>query len=111
MPSPTTVFDGPDAGRFVSHTLSFPKGGSFRSQDNKRVNKEKVIFGSSRWGSFRKAGRVVQGGFEFSTPVVDGGDNGGSGSSAHVKITRIRRKGSLLSLSQSRSHVLFHTYI
>ena len=100
MPSPTTVLDGPDGGRFLSYTLSFRKGGSFRSPDNKRVNKEKVKFGSSRWGSFRKAGRVVQGSFDFATPVVDGGDG------AQVKITRVRRKGSLLSLSQARSHVL-----
>ncbi|XWS50339.1 hypothetical protein CRYUN_Cryun12cG0079700 [Craigia yunnanensis] len=99
MPSPTTVLDGPDVGRFVSYSLSFRKGGSFRRPDNKRVNREKM-FGSSRWGSFRKAGRVVQGSFDFSTPVVDGGDG------AQVKITRVRRKGSLLSLSQARSHVL-----
>ncbi|XVE64414.1 hypothetical protein DITRI_Ditri07aG0098800 [Diplodiscus trichospermus] len=58
------------------------------------------MFGSSRWGSFRKAGRVVQGSFDFSTPVV-GGDG------AQVKITRVRRKGSLLSLTQARSHVWF----
>ncbi|XWS37995.1 hypothetical protein CRYUN_Cryun19dG0092600 [Craigia yunnanensis] len=104
MPSPTTVLEGPDAGRFVSYTLSFRKGGSFRSPDNKRVNKEKVKFGSSRWGSFRKAGRVVQGSSNFATPVVDGGDG------AQVKITRVRRKGSLLSLSQARSHVLASIY-
>ncbi|XVF10086.1 hypothetical protein REPUB_Repub07fG0152900 [Reevesia pubescens] len=107
MPSPTTVLDGPDAGRFVSYTLSFRKGGSFRSPANKKVNKEKVVFGSSRWGSFRKAGRVVQGSFDFSTPVVDGGDDGGG---AQVKLTRVRTKGSLLRLSQARSHVLVSIY-
>ncbi|XVF12689.1 hypothetical protein REPUB_Repub08aG0140700 [Reevesia pubescens] len=110
MPSPTTVLDGPDAGRFLSYTLSFRKGGSLRCPDNKRVTKEKVMFGSSRWGSFRKAGRIVQGSFDFSTPVVDGGDGGGSGGGAQVKITRVRRKGSLLSLSQARSHVLASIY-
>ncbi|XVE58352.1 hypothetical protein DITRI_Ditri04bG0163200 [Diplodiscus trichospermus] len=110
MPSPTTVFEGPDACRFVSYSLSFRKGGSFRSPDNRRVNKEKAMFGSSRWGSFRKAGRVVQGSFDFKTPVVDGGDSGGSGGGAQVKITRVRRKGSLLSLSQARSHVLASIY-
>ncbi|XWS61343.1 hypothetical protein CRYUN_Cryun07bG0118200 [Craigia yunnanensis] len=110
MPSPTTVFNKPDAARFVSYTLSFRKGGSFRSPDNKRMNKEKVMSGSSRWGSFRKAGRVVQGSFDFSTPVVDGGDSNGSGGGAQVKITRARRKGSLLSLSQARSHVLTSIY-
>ncbi|KAK8658373.1 hypothetical protein V6N13_036580 [Hibiscus sabdariffa] len=104
MPSPTTVLDGPDtAGRLVSQTLSFRKGGSFRSPDSKVVNKEKLVFGSSRWGSFRKPGGVVQGSFDISSPtVVDGGTGGG----AQVKITRVRRKGSLLSFSEARSHVL-----
>ncbi|KAK8586064.1 hypothetical protein V6N13_130590 [Hibiscus sabdariffa] len=110
MPSPTTVLDGPDtAGRFVSRTLSFRKGGSFRSPDCKMVNKEKLVFGSSRWGSFRKPERVVQGSFDISSPrprVVDGGTGGG----AQVKITRVGRKGSLLSLSEARSHVLASIY-
>ncbi|KAK8521108.1 hypothetical protein V6N12_005023 [Hibiscus sabdariffa] len=105
MPSPTTILDGPDAaGRLVSRTLSFRKG----SPDDRRVSKEKAVFGSSRWGSFRKHGRVVQGSFDFSsTPVVDGGDTGGG---AQVKITRVRRKGSLSSLSEARSHVLASIY-
>ncbi|XVF53382.1 hypothetical protein PTKIN_Ptkin05aG0095000 [Pterospermum kingtungense] len=102
MPSPTTVLDGPDACRFMSYTLPYRKGGSFRSPDNKRV---KAIFGSSRWGSFRKAGRVVQGSFDFSTDPVEDDDNG-----AQVKIARIRRKGSLSSLSLARSHVLESIY-
>ncbi|KAK8513204.1 hypothetical protein V6N13_032451 [Hibiscus sabdariffa] len=96
MPSPTTVLDGPDACRFVSDSLSFRKGGSLRRSLD---NKEKAKFGSSRWGSFRKAGRVVQGSLESSTPVVDGGD-------AEVKIARVRKKTSFLNLSQARSHVL-----
>ncbi|KAK8686522.1 hypothetical protein V6N13_125546 [Hibiscus sabdariffa] len=100
MPSPTTVLDGPEACRFVSNSLSFRKGGSLRrSLDNKRANNEKATFGSSRWGSFRKAGRVVQGSFESSTPVVDGGD-------AEVKIARVGKKTSFLNLSQARSQVL-----
>ncbi|OMO93617.1 hypothetical protein COLO4_16773 [Corchorus olitorius] len=112
MPSPTTVLDGPDhASRSVSYTFSFRKGGSFRSPDNN--NNRKVLFGSSRWGSFRKPGRVVQGSFDLSSiSVVDGSDtNGGGsgggngGSDTQVKITRVRRKGSLLSVSQARSHV------
>lgn len=112
MPSPTTVLDGPDSGRVVSRTLSFRKGGSFRSPDNKRLSKEKVLFGSSRWGSFRKAGRVVQGSsFDSSDPpMVNGRDGGGSGGGTQVKITRVRRKGSLLSLTQARSHVLASIY-
>ncbi|GMJ06364.1 hypothetical protein like AT4G27810 [Hibiscus trionum] len=103
--SPTTILDGPDAAdRFVSQTLSFRKG----SPDDRRVSKEKAVFGSSRWGSFRKPGRVVQGSFDFSsTPVVDGGGTGGG---AQVKITRVRRKGSLSSVSEARSHVLASIY-
>ncbi|KAK8484404.1 hypothetical protein V6N13_046771 [Hibiscus sabdariffa] len=107
MPSPTTTLDGPDAaGRLVSRTLSFRKGSP---DDDRRVSKEKAAFGSSRWGSFRKHGRrVVQGSFDSSsTPVVDGGDTGGG---AQVKITRVRRKGSLSSLSEARSHVLASIY-
>ncbi|XP_039061480.1 uncharacterized protein At4g00950-like [Hibiscus syriacus] len=109
MPSPTTVLDGLDsAGRFVSQTLSFRKGGSYRSPDDRRVSKERAEFGSSRWRSFRKPGQVVQGSFELSsTPVID---CGGDGSGAQVKITRVRRKGSLLGLYQSRSHVLASIY-
>ncbi|GMJ13607.1 hypothetical protein like AT5G53030 [Hibiscus trionum] len=105
MPSPTTVLDGPDACRFgsKSNTLSFRKVESLGSLDNKRVNKETVKFGSSRWGSFRKAGRVVQGSLGFSTPVADGGD-------VEVKITRVRKKASFLNLSQPRSHVLASIY-
>ncbi|XP_038995982.1 uncharacterized protein LOC120120389 [Hibiscus syriacus] len=101
-PSPTNVLEGPDtAGRFVSQTLSF------RNPESRRVNKEKVVFGSSRWGSFRKPGRVVKGSFDFSSPTVA---DGGTGGGAQMKITRDRRKGSLLSLSQARSHVLASIY-
>ncbi|GMI75577.1 hypothetical protein like AT4G27810 [Hibiscus trionum] len=106
MPSPTTVLDGPDACRFVPNALSFRKGGSLRSLDNKWVNKEKGKFGSSRWGSFRKAGRVVQGSFDSSTPVVVDGGVG----DAEVKITRVRKKASFLNLSHARSHVLARIY-
>ncbi|KAK8656116.1 hypothetical protein V6N13_108675 [Hibiscus sabdariffa] len=77
MPSATTVLGGSD-------------------ESLRRVNKEKVKFGSSRWGSFRKAGRVVQESF-------DGGD-------AEVKITRVRKKASFLNLYQARSHVLASIY-
>ncbi|KAL4277930.1 hypothetical protein GQ457_03G014460 [Hibiscus cannabinus] len=77
-----TVLEGPDESLRILH--------------NRRVNKEKVKFGSSRWGSFRKAGRVVQESF-------DGGD-------AEVKITMVRKKASFLNLSQARSHVLASIY-
>ncbi|KAE8678258.1 putative RWP-RK domain-containing protein [Hibiscus syriacus] len=97
IPSPATVLEVPDACRFVSNTLSFGKGGSLRRLD-------KVMFGSSRWGSFRKVGRqVFQGSFDFSTPAVDGGD-------AEVKITTIRKKPGFLNLSQASSHVLASIY-
>ncbi|KAE8705276.1 putative RWP-RK domain-containing protein [Hibiscus syriacus] len=96
IPSPTAVLEGPDACRFVSNTLSFGKVGSLRRLD-------KVVYGSSRRGSFRKAGRNVQGSFHFSTPVVDGGD-------VEVKITTVRKKPSFLNLSQAGSHILASIY-
>ncbi|TYJ42135.1 hypothetical protein E1A91_A03G067500v1 [Gossypium mustelinum] len=95
MPPPTTVLDGPDACR----------PGSFRSLDNKWLDK----FGSSRSRSFRKAGRVVQRSFDFSTSVVRVGDAGGSGTT-EVKIARVRKKACFLNLSHARSHVLASIY-
>ncbi|MBA0735593.1 hypothetical protein Gogos_019428 [Gossypium gossypioides] len=94
MPPPTTVLDGPDAFR----------PGSFRSLDNKWLDK----FGSSRWRSFRKAGRVVERSFDFSTSVGVG-DAGGSGTT-EAKIARVRKKACFLNLSHARSHVLASIY-
>ncbi|XP_059433843.1 uncharacterized protein LOC132166981 [Corylus avellana] len=107
MPSPTTVLDGPYVGRSLSHRFSFTssEGGGL----GKRVAREKGLeFVSMRWGSFRKSTKdVLVGAFDFSSRVVD--DGGGGGNTA-VKITRVKRKGSLLSLSHKRSHFLASVY-
>ncbi|KAE8077702.1 hypothetical protein FH972_016239 [Carpinus fangiana] len=105
MPSPTTVLDGPYLGRSLSHRFSFTisEGGL-----GKRVAGEKGLeFTSMRWGSFRKSKDVLLGAFDFSSRVVD--DGGGGGDTA-VKITRVKRKGSLLKLSHKRSHFLASVY-
>ncbi|XP_043810148.1 uncharacterized protein LOC110608512 isoform X2 [Manihot esculenta] len=108
MPSPTTILDGPYLGHSLSRSrsLSFGKGmPSFSSLENlgRRGNKGRVIFGSSRWGSFRRNKEGVEDSVVFSSsPVFDSGD-GGVGTK--VKITRIRRKSSFLSFSSTKSHL------
>ncbi|KAE8676184.1 putative RWP-RK domain-containing protein [Hibiscus syriacus] len=92
MPSPTTFLDGPDECWFVSNSLSFRKSGSLRSLDNKRVNKEIPKSGSTRWGSFKKSGRVVQGSFSSSTPVADGGDTEASIYESFKQVVPWRRR-------------------
>ncbi|GLU21274.1 hypothetical protein SLE2022_374200 [Rubroshorea leprosula] len=104
MPSPTTVLDGP----YTFRSASLRKGGSFRSLECK----EKVFFGSSRWASFRKGGEVAaDSGFNFfpSGVLNDGDGGGGSGHGTQVRITRVRRKGSLFSL-HSRSDLWASIY-
>ncbi|KAJ9146537.1 hypothetical protein P3X46_028787 [Hevea brasiliensis] len=113
LPSPTTILDGPYLGhsRSRSRSLSFGKGmSSFSSLENlgRRGNKGRMIFGSSRWGSFRRNKEVVEGSVDFSSsPVFDSGDGG---LSTKVKITRIRRKSSFLSFSSTRSHLWTNIY-
>jgi hypothetical protein len=103
MPSPTTVLDGPYLGRSLSHRFSFTS--SEGGLGIKRVAREKGLeFASMRWGSFRKSKDVLVGAFDFSSRVVD--DGGGGGDTAAVKIARVKRKGSLLTLSHKRSHFL-----
>ncbi|GAV66184.1 DUF688 domain-containing protein [Cephalotus follicularis] len=107
--SPTTVLDGPDAGRSLSYKLPHGKGGSFRSPEDRH----RIIFGSNRWRmSFKKNKEVVAGAFDFSSPVSQDGDygGGGGGCGTHVKITRVRRKASFLSFSHSRSHLWTNIY-
>ncbi|GLT48249.1 hypothetical protein SLA2020_218840 [Shorea laevis] len=107
MPSPMTVLDG----SYVGRSLSLRTEKSFRSS-------EKVLFGSSRWGRFRKmSGDVAtDNGFELSSKVtIDGDDGGGGGSGGgggrtQVKMTRVRRKGRLLCLSHARSHMWASIY-
>lgn len=104
MPSPTTVLYGPEMGRSLSFTFSFRT-----PSESRRLTREKFgYFGSTRWGSFRKNNKAVVGAsFEFSSSV-----NGGTGHDdddydhGKVKITRVRRRGSLLNLSNTKSHLL-----
>ncbi|KAF5442720.1 hypothetical protein F2P56_035347 [Juglans regia] len=111
MPSPTTVLDGPYVlGRTVSHSYRF----SFRSPDQdvgrRLTSKERGgHFRSMRWGSFRKNKQVFQGSFDFSSSSVIDGDHGG-GNNTKGKITRVRRKGSFLSLANTSSHLLASVY-
>lgn len=98
MPSPTTVLDGPDVGRPLSRSLSLGKGRSFENLGRKVSNKDKVIFASSRWGSFRR-----------NKDVVDGSDDGDYDGGTKVKITRVKRRSSFLSFSSSRSHLWVST--
>lgn len=122
LPSPTTVLDGPDhVGRSMSFTFSFRNNSESLG---KRVMSKDVggYFGSRRWGSFRKSTKeaVVGSSFDISSYVDGGGDQSqtssvsttGSGvqfagsDHANVKITRVRRRGSLLNLSHTKSHLL-----
>jgi hypothetical protein len=103
--SPTTVLDGPYLGPSLSHRFS-----SFTSSEaglGKRVAKEKGLeFASMRWGSFRKTKNVLEATFDFASSVVGGGGGGGGGGDTTVKITRVRRRGSWMRLSHSKSHFL-----
>ncbi|CAJ1972262.1 unnamed protein product [Sphenostylis stenocarpa] len=78
--SPTTVLDGPYVGRAMSFTSSYrpPK-------DTWNAN-----FASKRWSALKK-NDPGEGRFDFSSWTVDG--------THKVKITRVRRRGSFLSLS------------
>lgn len=99
MPSPTTVFDGPYV---PARSLSLGKGSSFRTLVNLgcgEVNsKERVVFGSGRWGFFRKNNKEVAAPSHGDIGVNHGGE------AVRVKITRIRRRSSFLGLSHTRSH-------
>lgn len=113
-PSPTTVLDGPDVGvggRSLSSTWS-----SFRAGEGKSKRfevKEKVGFGSSRWGILKgrsKGGRVCEEEEEeeslgdiLSSVLGDDGGCGGGGGETKVKITRVKRRGSFFSPSHSKS--------
>lgn len=113
LPSPTTVLDGPDVGRSLSFTLSFRSPES----SNLAVGRRNGYFGSARWGSFRKSKGVS--GASFYNSSSDYGTDGGEGNGVvfggghddhhwKVKLSRIRRRSSFLSLShtKSSSHLL-----
>ncbi|KAH9780030.1 hypothetical protein KPL71_007921 [Citrus sinensis] len=121
MPSPTTVLDGPYVG---GGGRSFRKGGSFRgpAPESTWGRKERVLFGSSRWGSFKKnsnnSKEVVLGigsGFDFLFPDVEG-DAGGDRSygggdrcnkdGTRVKMVSKRSVSFRNSISQTKSRFL-----
>ncbi|XP_030500229.2 uncharacterized protein At4g00950 [Cannabis sativa] len=123
--SPTTVLYGPEVGRSLSFTFSFrsPTGDQKLSRD--RVG----YFGSSRWGSFRKNNNnnnkvppvVVGGSFDISPKefyhhhhqhgiTTTSSNNTNHDYNGKVKISRIRRRGSLSSFSNAKSHLLASIY-
>ncbi|KAF3432804.1 hypothetical protein FNV43_RR23906 [Rhamnella rubrinervis] len=122
LPSPTTVLDGPD---HVCRSMSFTSS----LRNNSESLGKRVIgrdgggyFGSRRWGSFRKSTKeaVLGPSFDFSSYVDGGGDQSqtssvsttgsgvqfGGSDHTNVKITRVRRRGSLLNLSHTKSQLL-----
>lgn len=115
MPSPTTVLHGPDAGRSMSFRIP-------ESLDRRvaRSDQRNGYFGSARWGSFRRSKGILGASFDISSSRVESVDGsegngvvfgGGAGSYDHhekVKVVRVRRRSSFLSLShtKSSSHLL-----
>lgn len=110
LPSPTTVLDGPFVDRSVSNACSF----SFRREPlvgleegnfgrvKSKIRKEKMSFGSWRWGSFTEDEKPVRGSFDFSTSLRDVLKN-----DKNVKITRIsKRSRSFFNFSSRNSNSL-----
>ncbi|KAK4766559.1 hypothetical protein SAY87_008201 [Trapa incisa] len=99
MPSPTTVLDGPYVGRSWSHR----RGGSFRTHDD--GSNKVLFFGSNRWAPLMEKG--VKDDDPFS--ILEEGGSASAGQ-PNVKITRVKRRGSLLNLSYSKSHLWARIY-
>ncbi|XP_041009808.1 uncharacterized protein At4g00950 [Juglans microcarpa x Juglans regia] len=120
MPSPTTVLDWPYVlgGRPVSHSHRFSMIRSSTVEDlhcrRSVPAKEKgggVHFGSMRWGSFGKINKeALNGSFRFSSSVVNAHHGGGDDSTTKVKITRVRRRRSVMSLADTSSNLLASIY-
>ncbi|KAK4835016.1 hypothetical protein QYF36_003936 [Acer negundo] len=118
--SPTTVLEGPYVGRSLSYTLSLRKGGSFRSPgvgSRQSNNKDRVLFGSSRWvtttaaATVKKNDKVLGDTFDFFASDDDIGHGSRGGGNTKVKITRVRkRSGSFRNLSNSTSHLWTSIY-
>lgn len=122
--SPTTVLEGPQVGRSLSFSFSFRKG-PFRSlaptaqgsSSSIRREAKEGQSGSCRWSTSDKENRDVGGSldlssFLFGESVNDNGGGctrGGCGSETKVKMTKMRRRGSLLCLSP-RSQLLVSAY-
>ncbi|KAI4319963.1 hypothetical protein MLD38_033494 [Melastoma candidum] len=116
VPSPTTVLEGPDPcpRKRLTSTWSFRRAGS----------RERMPFGSTRWAGLSFGYRVLS----DERKDVRGGHNCGSGISlseffccdceqdaggiddTKVKITRVRRRRSFLSLSPRNSHIWASIY-
>ncbi|OWM75542.1 uncharacterized protein At4g00950 [Punica granatum] len=122
MPSPTTVLDGPYVGRSLSNTWSFRIGGSFRSPDgvskkSSEVKDKVLLFSSTRWAPLIKeksgAGGAEEANddpFSILEEASDGFFGGTAGAEPKAKITRVKRRGSLLSLSHGKSHLWASIY-
>ncbi|KAK4749731.1 hypothetical protein SAY87_027180 [Trapa incisa] len=120
IPSPTTVLDGPYVGRSASNTWSHGIGGSFRSPDDgikiSEVKMDKVLFfGSNRWAPLKEKCEAPNGENDPFSFVEDGGSGGIFTCSTRlgepkVKITRVKRRGSLFNLSHSKSHLWASIY-
>ncbi|KAG6655165.1 hypothetical protein CIPAW_05G197700 [Carya illinoinensis] len=119
MPSPTTVLNGPYVGgRPVSHSHRFSmirSSSTVEDLHSRRLApaKEKgggVHFGSMRWGSFGKNREDLHGSFRFSSSVVNDYHDGGDESTTKVKITRVRRRKSVMSLAGTGSNLLASIY-
>ncbi|KAK6936675.1 hypothetical protein RJ641_033705 [Dillenia turbinata] len=98
FPSPNNVLDGPYVGRAMSQ-------GESENVESGRVDKREKggYFGSWRWGTGKENKKIRGGSFDFSDSNRDGGSRE---KTCKVKITRVRRKGSILSLSSySSSHL------
>ncbi|KAF8008419.1 hypothetical protein BT93_K2177 [Corymbia citriodora subsp. variegata] len=97
----------------AQHELSFRKlGRSFRSPEScsKRDIRDRVAFASTRWGFHGKerTSRIMEGSPGISFPVLFG--SGGEESIAKVKITRVSRRRSFFSLSETKSHLWASIY-
>ncbi|KAK7282554.1 hypothetical protein RIF29_11443 [Crotalaria pallida] len=94
-PSPTTVLGGPYVGRAMSFSSSYRTPREYWNSN----------FGSTRWSGLRKINKEgCEGGFDFSSscPITLGTPH----RPTKGKVTRVPRRGSLMSLSEpkARSH-------
>ncbi|KAK7350979.1 hypothetical protein VNO77_10084 [Canavalia gladiata] len=94
-PSPTTVLDGPYVGRAMSFTTSYRTPREYWNSS----------FGSTRWSGFKKISKEEEeedeGSFDFS---------GHCTVKPKVKITRVPKRGTFLTLSKPRSHLWASIY-
>ncbi|KAK6926022.1 Protein of unknown function DUF688 [Dillenia turbinata] len=101
---PNNVLDGPYVGRSMSR-------GESENVESGRVDKREKggYFGSWRWGTGKENRKIRGGSFDFWDSDRDGGK--GQEENCKVKITRVRRKGSLSSLSSYSSAHLWKSFM